>query len=845
MIKNAVGRVGVIGGVLRKFFSKNSTTLDDHVGEVLRSRHFDHIYYGGAAGQSFSTPSEAAEHYLLSGEALNIRPSSTFDPAYYARVHRDLESLPYPLIIHYIRHGEAEQRFAISPLERHLSTGRKPLDSSKPTCIVAVHEMSRTGAPILGLNLVQSLSKNFNVIVVARRGGDLLDFFLDQAAFVFSPQTGWLHDEASVLASDIISPLAESYGISFAIVNSVEAAAFAAACHISEVPCVTLIHEFSDYVLPVSKITDAIGYSARVVFSSKLTQASFVSHWCFTQKVTNSVVIPQGKCIPPAADAEGKGVKGEALQKDNRMLVIGCGAVQIRKGVDLFIATASAVVKELGTDKVRFVWVGSGYGPDGDGMWLKAQIDRSDLGDAFEFLGELGADELEKVYRDADLMFLSSRLDPFPNVAIDAMHAGLPIVAFAKASGVADYLEGIDGVRHAVVPHLDLGAATRQIVTLLQDHEQRKAISRELQKLARRDFVFEDYVDRILEQVAIAKEALEKENEEARILLASKLFEKGLSWVGEPPTTVYETVRAYVRLSASGAFPAEPRIVPGLNIYDYAQMVQPSGNPLAHWTREGRRPGPWLRQVRMIEGGPRASSLSVAVHIHLHHDAPLAKILDGLKVNRTRPDVFVTLSNPDIKENVGCALKISGLRHQLSVVENRGRDVGHFLSLLSSDLKDYDVVAHLHGKKSEHIGSSDFVGRWFEFLIGTLAGGDAPSLDLIAQMFEADTALGLVFPEDPFICGWGSNKIEAEKLAAQLDIADLPSTPEFPVGNMFFARPAAFRRLIDAKLSLQDMPAEPVGRDGTMLHALERLMPTICNASGFGWETVLVPGLHR
>jgi hypothetical protein len=357
--------------------------------------------------------------------------------------------------------------------------------------------------------------------------------------------------------------------------------------------------------------------------------------------------------------------------------------------------------------------------------------------------------------------------------------------------------------------------------------------------------VFDDYVARLLDQVAIAKEELSQESVDAQELVRSGLFAGGVSWVGQPPRNPDEAAKAYVRLSASGAFPAEPRIVPGLNIQEYAEAVRPSRNALAHWLKEGRPAGPWLREVESLKGEPRISRLKVAAHIHLHHADPLTTILEGIKCNETRPDLLVTVSNPSAMEKTRSELRDSGLLFELSAVENRGRDIGHFLSLLSSELRNYDLVAHLHGKKSEHIGSSDFVRRWFSFLIGTLIGGPAPSLDCVSEKFENNPKLGLVFPEDPFICGWGANLPPAKQLAWRFGIHDLPSTPEFPVGNMFIVRPDALQQLVQLRLGLKDLPAEPIGRDGTILHALERLMPTICESSGYDWKTVLVPGLTR
>lgn len=106
--------------------------------------------------------------------------------------------------------------------------------------------------------------------------------------------------------------------------------------------------------------------------------------------------------------------------------------------------------------------------------------------------------------------------------------------------------------------------------------------------------------------------------------------------------------------------------------------------------------------------------------------------------------------------------------------------------------------------------------------------------------------MGLVFPEDPFICGWGKNLEFAQTLVKRLKLkVSLPKAIEFPVGNMFFARPDALRPLLNANFTFEDFPIEPVPIDGTMLHAIERMIAIICENQGYGWRTTLVQGVTR
>jgi lipopolysaccharide biosynthesis protein len=96
----------------------------------------------------------------------------------------------------------------------------------------------------------------------------------------------------------------------------------------------------------------------------------------------------------------------------------------------------------------------------------------------------------------------------------------------------------------------------------------------------------------------------------------------------------------------------------------------------------------------------------------------------------------------------------------------------------------------------------------------------------------ADPSIGMVFPDDPYVVGWGKNRSFAEELGPYLGLADFPEHFLFPIGTMFWARVAAIRPLFELRLDWNDYPAEPLPYDGSMLHAMERLFPLVASTQG-------------
>ncbi len=191
------------------------------------------------------------------------------------------------------------------------------------------------------------------------------------------------------------------------------------------------------------------------------------------------------------------------------------------------------------------------------------------------------------------------------------------------------------------------------------------------------------------------------------------------------------------------------------------------------------------------------------------------------------------------------------------VFENRGRDIGPFLTGFGEViLRRYEIIGHVHAKKSAGKAANgesltpaflESISQWRRFLYANLLGGKSAMADAIIQRFAREETIGLVFPDDPHLLGWGENLPYAADLARRLGIAEpLPATTfNFPVGSMFWARTAALRPLLELGLNWDDFPAEPVPYDGSLLHAIERLLPFVVERAGFRSAVTYVAGVTR
>jgi len=236
-----------------------------------------------------------------------------------------------------------------------------------------------------------------------------------------------------------------------------------------------------------------------------------------------------------------------------------------------------------------------------------------------------------------------------------------------------------------------------------------------------------------------------------------------------------------------------------------------------------------------LPSGPATTcpKLNIGVHLHVHYPDLAAEIATHLAHIPVPFQLYVSTPAEHAAEVRRALASLSKVRLNIQSFPNKGRDIAPFLAGFGSDLRQHDLICHIHTKASPHNAAK---ADWRSQLLNALLGSPA-SIAAIFQLFEQTPHLGLVFPEYHAALAdqisWGTNFAAAKALADRMRVPlDPNAVVPFPAGSMFWARSAALEPLLALNLGFEDFPQESGQIDGTPAHAIERLFGEITLASG-------------
>lgn len=271
-------------------------------------------------------------------------------------------------------------------------------------------------------------------------------------------------------------------------------------------------------------------------------------------------------------------------------------------------------------------------------------------------------------------------------------------------------------------------------------------------------------------------------------------------------------------------------------------------SPLYHYLISGRQEGrtyhanikKWQpNSVLDIQATlkPEAARLNVAVCLHIFYEDYIEKFSHALANFPTQVDVFITLADAKHqKKTIAVFSKHPRVKNlKVRCVPNRGRNFGPLLVEFSKDLMAYDLFCHLHSKKSLYSGREQT--QWADYLTEYLLR-DANIVTRLLNAFADHKDLGLYYPTTFWMMPSWVNHVTMNKsfMAAwhnewQIDPCD--GFLSYPAGGMFWARPEALKDMLEKEYDYDFFPQEPLPNDGSMLHALERVIGLLAEKNGY------------
>ena len=97
------------------------------------------------------------------------------------------------------------------------------------------------------------------------------------------------------------------------------------------------------------------------------------------------------------------------------------------------------------------------------------------------------------------------------------------------------------------------------------------------------------------------------------------------------------------------------------------------------------------------------NSNMIAIQIHVFYEELFIEILRKLIFIPFKYDLFISTISEEKKTFIEKCLSSSNAnKYEITIFENRGRDILPFLNQMKNKYKNYKYICHLHTKKSVH-----------------------------------------------------------------------------------------------------------------------------------------------
>lgn len=299
-------------------------------------------------------------------------------------------------------------------------------DDSDKSVLLVSHELSLSGAPVVLLNLALTLKKDgWQTLIVSPEDGALGQYAAEHGVPAMCVP--------DLYESDFVANNRKKYAA--VIANTIVTAPVVGKLNGTDMPVIWWIHE------------SIAAYSKDKMQAMPKRLSKNVHVYCvgdYAKRVLGER-FPRYKSellLYYVKDAVGEALDTKEhfkKRKDGQMTFACVGMIEPRKGQDILIEAIKNTSEEVRSN-CKFIFVGTVADPT-----IKEQIEamQERYPEQILFYEGLGHDELYEIYKEIDFLICSSRDDPMPVVAAEAMSLGRPCLCSAN-TGTADIIEGYE-----------------------------------------------------------------------------------------------------------------------------------------------------------------------------------------------------------------------------------------------------------------------------------------------------------------------------------------------------------------------------------------------------------------
>lgn len=329
----------------------------------------------------------------------------------------------------------------------------------KKTVLFISHEASFTGAPILLLHLIALIHarNEFQICTLCVRGGDLTTEFARYGECYVLKNEDMYHEVG--VGRRLVNRLSFLFRLGHFIPKWQRAdvvfnntigngKVLRVFSRFRELPVTSYIHELEESIQHAAcrgeaqltfelsrKILSPSEYNRKILqdkFKLCTQKTGILRYLIRTQLDSNEL-----RRIPYLKEEYKRAFCNTYSIPADARLVLGMGTFDSRKAVDLFAATANL----LKNQQIHFVWIG--MSKDADFRIHVEEFVREHDVSNFHYLGPQPHDLHN--FLPFDLLFLSSREDPYPLVVLEAASLEIPCIFFRGSGGIIDFVTDREG----------------------------------------------------------------------------------------------------------------------------------------------------------------------------------------------------------------------------------------------------------------------------------------------------------------------------------------------------------------------------------------------------------------